>query len=98
MFSVLSALLPITFKDIIVDITPDSVSGEVHAIVDRAFSRSYIEVEQSLLALAPSILMSKRYCSANSCAVIALVIHKFVCVGNVGVCAGMLRICTRTIW
>ena len=40
-------------QDIIADITSDSLSDEVHAIVDRAFSRSDKEVEQSLLAVAP---------------------------------------------
>ena len=65
-------------QNIIADITSDSLSDEVHAIVDRAFSRSDKEVEQLLLALAPSILMSNRYCNAKSCAVIALFIHKML--------------------
>ena len=63
-------------SDVIADITSNSLSDKVHAIVDMAFSLSDKEVEQSLLALAPSILMSKRYCNAKSCAVVALFIHK----------------------
>ena len=63
-------------QDIIGDITSDSLSNEVHAIVDSAFSRSDKEVEKSLLALAISILMSKIYFNAKSCAVIAMFIHK----------------------
>ena len=66
------------YQDIIADITSDSLSDEVHAIVNRAFIRSDKEVEQSPLALAPTILMSKRYCNAKSCAVIAWYIHKVV--------------------
>uniref|UniRef100_A0AAV1V0A0 PPM-type phosphatase domain-containing protein n=1 Tax=Peronospora matthiolae TaxID=2874970 RepID=A0AAV1V0A0_9STRA len=77
-------------QDILAEITSDSSSDEIHAIVDNAFSRSDEKFKQSLLALDPTIRMSKGYCNAGSCAVIALFIHKVLCVANVGDCAAVL--------
>ena len=66
------------YQDIIDDITSNRLSDEVHAIFNRAFSCFDKEVKQSLVALAPSILMSKRYCNAKSCVVVALFSHNVV--------------------
>ncbi|CAI5714413.1 unnamed protein product [Hyaloperonospora brassicae] len=77
-------------QDILGDITSNSSSDEVRTIVESAFARADEELKQSLLALAPDIRLSKGYCNAGSCAVIALFVHKALYVANVGDCAAVL--------
>ena len=47
-------------------------------------------MKHSLLAFITSIHMSKGYCNAKSCPVIALFIHKVLYVANMGDSAGVL--------
>ncbi|RLN93801.1 hypothetical protein BBJ28_00001231 [Nothophytophthora sp. Chile5] len=65
-------------------------SNEVTEIVKDAFARCDEELKQSLMALSPEIRMSKGYCNAGSCAVVALFVNTTLYVANVGDCAAVL--------
>ncbi|CAH0476278.1 unnamed protein product [Peronospora belbahrii] len=77
-------------QHIIAKVTSKNSSDEIYAIDNSAFSRSDQELKQSLLALPPDVHMSKDYCNAGSCAVIALFINSVLYVANVGNCAAVL--------
>ncbi|RLN92513.1 hypothetical protein BBJ28_00011330 [Nothophytophthora sp. Chile5] len=68
----------------------DNSSNEVTEIMKNAFARCDEELKQSLMALSPEIRMSKGYCNAGSCAVVALFINTALYVANVGDCAAVL--------
>ncbi|GMF19939.1 unnamed protein product [Phytophthora lilii] len=78
------------YQRILAEVTSKNSSDEVSAIVKSAFSRSDEELKQSLLALPSKVRMSKGYCNAGSCAVIALFINSVLYVANVGDCAAVL--------
>ncbi|KAE9357020.1 hypothetical protein PF008_g3361 [Phytophthora fragariae] len=77
-------------QHILAEVTSKNSSDEVSAIVKSAFSRCDEELKQSLLALPPNVRMSKGYCNAGSCAVIALFINSVLYIANVGDCAAVL--------
>ncbi|CAI5710287.1 hypothetical protein KXD40_005069 [Peronospora effusa] len=77
-------------QHILAEVTSTNSSDEVCAIVKSAFHRSDEELKQSLLALPSNMYMSKGYCNAGSCAVIALFINAVLYVANVGDCAAVL--------
>ncbi|KAL3658818.1 hypothetical protein V7S43_016186 [Phytophthora oleae] len=77
-------------QHILAEVISKNSSDEVSAIVKNAFARSDEELKQSLLALPEKTRMSKGYCNAGSCAVIALFVNSVLYIANVGDCAAVL--------
>ncbi|KAG2805466.1 hypothetical protein PC129_g14510 [Phytophthora cactorum] len=77
-------------QHILAAVSSRNSSDEVSAIVKSAFARSDEELKQSLLALPENTRMSKGYCNAGACAVIALFINSVLYIANVGDCAAVL--------
>ncbi|KAF4135275.1 Protein phosphatase 2C [Phytophthora infestans] len=77
-------------QHILAEVSSKNSSDEVSAIVKNAFARSDEELKQSLLALPEKTRMSKGYCNAGACAVIALFINSVLYIANVGDCAAVL--------
>jgi serine/threonine protein phosphatase PrpC len=77
-------------QHILAEVSSRHSSDEVSAIVKSAFSRTDEELKQSLLVLPPNVRMSKGYCNAGSCAVLALFIDSVLYIANVGDCAAVL--------
>ncbi|KAG3237167.1 hypothetical protein PI124_g17842 [Phytophthora idaei] len=77
-------------QHILAAVSSRNSSDEVSAIVKSAFARSDEELKQSFLALPENTRMSKGYCNAGACAVIALFINSVLYIANVGDCAAVL--------
>ncbi|KAL4167299.1 hypothetical protein KRP22_012785 [Phytophthora ramorum] len=77
-------------QHILAEVTSKNSSDEIATIVKSAFARCDEQLKQSLMVLPPSVRMSKGYCNAGSCAVIALFINSVLYVANVGDCAAVL--------
>lgn len=58
--------------------------------MNEAFVNCDQDLRQSLLALSPDVRMSKGYCNAGSCAVVALFVGPTLFVANVGDCAAVV--------
>lgn len=64
--------------------------AQIIATMNEAFVNCDQDLKQSLIALSPDVRMSKGYCNAGSCAVVALFIGATLFVANVGDCAAIV--------
>lgn len=60
------------------------------AQLKQSFASCDEELKQSLLALEPETQLSKGYCNAGSCAVVALFVNSILYVANVGDCVAVI--------
>ncbi|ETP52482.1 hypothetical protein, variant 2 [Phytophthora nicotianae P10297] len=77
-------------QHILEQVSSKNSSDKISEIVKSAFARSDEELKQSLLSLPEKTRMSKGYCNAGACAVIALFINSVLYIANVGDCAAVL--------